>query len=190
MELYIHIPFCVRKCRYCDFLSFASDACVREKYVDQLIREIESIPEEDAGQCPENAAPRLNLTGRTVETIFIGGGTPSLLPPSAVERILAAVRQVFRVEPDAEITMEANPGTLTPDSAAGYRNAGVSRLSLGLQSASEEELRLLGRIHTREQFLQSFRAARDAGFDNINVDLMSALPGQSEESWQETLRFV
>ena len=86
--------------------------------------------------------------------------------------------------------MEANPGTLTPDSAAGYRNAGVSRLSLGLQSASEEELRLLGRIHTREQFLQSFRAARDAGFDNINVDLMSALPGQSEESWQETLRFV
>mgnify|MGYP001018935692 CR=1 FL=1 len=190
MELYIHIPFCLRKCRYCDFLSFASDACVREKYVDQLIREIESIPEEDAGQCPENAAPRLNLTGRTVETIFIGGGTPSLLPPSAVERILAAVRQVFQVEPDAEITMEANPGTLTPDSAAGYRNAGVSRLSLGLQSASEEELRLLGRIHTREQFLQSFRAARDAGFDNINVDLMSALPGQSEESWQETLRFV
>ena len=78
MELYIHIPFCVRKCRYCDFLSFASDACVREKYVDQLIREIESISEEDAGQCPENAAPRLNLTGRTVETIFIGGGTPSL----------------------------------------------------------------------------------------------------------------
>ena len=141
MELYIHIPFCVRKCRYCDFLSFASDACVREKYVDQLIREIESIPEEDAGQCPENAALRLNLTGRTVETIFIGGGTPSLLPPSAIERILAAVRQVFRVEPDAEITMEANPGTLTPDSAAGYRNAGVSRLSLGLQSASEEELR-------------------------------------------------
>ena len=190
MELYIHIPFCVRKCRYCDFLSFASDACVREKYVDQLIREIESILEEDAGQCPENAAPRLNLTGRTVETIFIGGGTPSLLPPSAIERILAAVRQVFRVEPDAEITMEANPGTLTPDSAAGYRNAGVNRLSLGLQSASEEELRLLGRIHTREQFLQSFRAARDAGFDNINVDLMSALPGQSEESWQETLRFV
>ena len=190
MELYIHIPFCVRKCRYCDFLSFASDACVREKYVDQLIREIESIPEEDAGQCPENAAPRLNLTGRTVETIFIGGGTPSLLPPSAVERILAAVRQVFRVEPDAEITMEANPGTLTPDSAAGYRNAGVSRLSLGLQSASEEELRLLGRIHTREQFLQSFRAARDAGFDNINVDLMSALPGQSVESYRCTLKKV
>ena len=95
MELYIHIPFCVRKCRYCDFLSFASDACVREKYVDQLIREIESISEEDAGQCSENAALRLNLTGRTVETIFIGGGTPSLLPPSAVERILAAVRQVF-----------------------------------------------------------------------------------------------
>ena len=190
MELYIHIPFCVRKCRYCDFLSFASDACVREKYVDQLIREIESIPEEDAGQCPENAAPRLNLTGRTVETIFIGGGTPSLLPPSAIERILAAVRQVFRVEPDAEITMEANPGTLTPDSAAGYRNAGVNRLSLGLQSASEEELRLLGRIHTREQFLQSFRAARDAGFDNINVDLMSALPGQSVESYRCTLKKV
>ena len=86
--------------------------------MDQLIREIESIPEEDAGQCPENAAPRLNLAGRTVETIFIGGGTPSLLPPSAVERILAAVRQVFRVEPDAEITMEANPGTLTPDSGS------------------------------------------------------------------------
>ena len=190
MELYIHIPFCVRKCCYCDFLSSAAEPDVRERYVDQLIREIESIPEGGAGQCPGNAALKQNLAGRTVETIFIGGGTPSLLLPSAIERILAAVKQVFQVEPDAEITMEANPGTLTPESAAGYRRAGVNRLSLGLQSASEEELRLLGRIHTRDQFLQSFRAARATGFDNINVDLMSALPGQSEESWQETLRFV
>ncbi len=190
MELYIHIPFCVRKCRYCDFLSFASDACERENYVEQLIREIESISDRETGQYTEKAVLNQTLADRTVETIFIGGGTPSLLPPSAIERILAAVRRVFRILPDAEITMEANPGTLTPESAGGYRQAGVNRLSLGLQSASEEELRLLGRIHTREQFLQSFRAARNAGFDNINVDLMSALPGQSEESWQETLRFV
>ena len=190
MELYIHIPFCVRKCRYCDFLSFAADPDVHEQYVDQLIREIEMIPSVDAGCNSGSSALKRNLAGRMVETIFIGGGTPSLLPPATIERILAAVRQAFRVEPDAEITMEANPGTLTPESAAGYRQAGVNRLSLGLQSASEEELRLLGRIHTRGQFLQSFRAARDAGFDNINVDLMSALPGQSEESWQETLRFV
>ena len=133
MELYIHIPFCVRKCRYCDFLSFASDACVREKYVDQLIREIESIPEEDAGQCSENAAPRLNLTGRTVETIFIGGGTPSVPDSALIVGIMEHVRKAFHVAEGAEISMEA----LCPEEQGAKRcmqaaDALVTKLSGGV----------------------------------------------------------
>ncbi len=190
MELYIHVPFCVRKCRYCDFLSFASDADTQKKYVDQLICEIKSIKRRGGEHFNCNTLCEKNLLGRTVETIFIGGGTPSLIQPSDIERIMDAVNKVFKVASDAEVTMEANPGTLTSESAIGYKRAGINRLSLGLQSASEEELKILGRIHTKEQFLRSFNFAREAGFDNINVDLMSALPGQSEKSWQETLRFV
>ena len=190
MELYIHIPFCVRKCRYCDFLSFSAGIYDRKKYVDQLIREIKSINYQRKFQQGNNAFCMKNLSGRLVETIFIGGGTPSLLEASEIECILDAVRQVFKVKSDAEITMEANPGTLTKESAVGYRKAGINRLSLGLQSASDEELKFLGRIHTKEQFLESYFAARGAGFENINVDLMSALPGQSERSWQDTLDFV
>ena len=190
MELYIHIPFCVRKCRYCDFLSFASDACVREKYVDQLIREIESIPEEDAGKCPENAAPRLNLTGRTVETIFIGGGTPSVPDSALIVGIMEHVRKAFHVAEGAEISMEANPGTVTREKLTDYRRAGINRLSFGLQSANDRELKLLGRIHTWAEFLESFHLARECGFTNINIDLMSALPGQTRESWKDTLKRV
>ena len=190
MELYIHIPFCVRKCRYCDFLSFASDACVREKYVDQLIREIESIPEEDAGQCSENAAPRLNLTGRTVETIFIGGGTPSVPDSALIVGIMEHVRKAFHVAEGAEISMEANPGTVTREKLTDYRRAGINRLSFGLQSANDRELKLLGRIHTWAEFLESFHLARECGFTNINIDLMSALPGQTRESWKDTLKRV
>ena len=190
MELYIHIPFCVRKCRYCDFLSFASDACVREKYVDQLIREIESIPEGDAGQCPENAAPRLNLTGRTVETIFIGGGTPSVPDSALIVGIMEHVRKAFHVAEGAEISMEANPGTVTREKLTDYRRAGINRLSFGLQSANDRELKLLGRIHTWAEFLESFHLARECGFTNINIDLMSALPGQTRESWKDTLKRV
>ena len=190
MELYIHIPFCVRKCRYCDFLSFSSDACVREKYVDQLIREIESIPEEDAGQCPENAALRLNLTGRTVETIFIGGGTPSVPDSALIVGIMEHVRKAFHVAEGAEISMEANPGTVTREKLTDYRRAGINRLSFGLQSANDRELKLLGRIHTWAEFLESFHLARECGFTNINIDLMSALPGQTRESWKDTLKRV
>ena len=190
MELYIHIPFCVRKCRYCDFLSFASDACVREKYVDQLIREIESISEEDAGQCSENAALRLNLTGRTVETIFIGGGTPSVPDSALIVGIMEHVRKAFHVAEGAEISMEANPGTVTREKLTDYRRAGINRLSFGLQSANDRELKLLGRIHTWAEFLESFHLARECGFTNINIDLMSALPGQTRESWKDTLKRV
>lgn len=190
MELYIHIPFCVRKCRYCDFLSFPAEICEQKRYVDQLVCEIKSLKYRRGVLQDDNACCRKNLSGRSLETIFIGGGTPSLLESSEIARILWAVREVFKVSPDAEITMEANPGTLTKESALGYRKSGINRLSLGLQSASEEELQLLGRIHTKEQFLQSYHAARWAGFENINVDLMSALPGQSEKSWQDTLDFV
>lgn len=190
MELYIHIPFCIRKCRYCDFLSFAVEPSVQKKYVDQLVKEIKSLKNADMTEYTGGFLHKSNLTGRLINTVFIGGGTPSILEPSEIGRILNALGEVFKIDADAEITMEANPGTLTLESAEGYKKAGINRLSLGLQSASEDELQLLGRIHTKDQFLQSFMAVRSVGFDNINVDLMSALPGQSEKSWQETLDFV
>lgn len=174
LELYIHIPFCLRKCAYCDFLSFPCGEEEQSAYVGQLVREIR-----EAGA----------VSGEyLVETIFIGGGTPSVLKAEETERILAAVKQSFRVSGEAEITSEANPGTVDLEQLRRWREAGVNRLSFGLQSANDRELQYLGRIHTMEDFLESFWAARTAGFENINIDLMSALPGQTEESWEITLR--
>lgn len=171
MELYIHIPFCLRKCRYCDFLSFTAEEEIRRRYVDKLTEEIKN-----SGKQQE------------ISTVFIGGGTPSLLLPEQTEQLLNAVFGSFSVTSSAEISMEANPGTLDGERLAAWKRAGVNRLSLGLQSSCDEELRMLGRIHTWREFRESFHQARLAGFDNINLDLMSALPGQTEESWKETLR--
>ena len=176
LELYLHIPFCVRKCRYCDFLSFPSGEADRQRYVDQLTAEIKT-----GGKQPE-------LQTREISTVFMGGGTPSLLLPKQTEQILDAIYGSFHVNPAAEISMEANPGTLDEERLLTWKRAGINRLSIGLQSSHDAELKLLGRIHTWQQFLESFRLARKAGFDNINVDLMSALPGQTEKSWEETLR--
>lgn len=174
LELYIHIPFCLRKCAYCDFLSFPCGEGERSGYVGQLAREIR-----EAGA----------VSGEyLVETIFIGGGTPSVLKAEETERILEAVKQSFRVAGEAEITSEANPGTVDPGQLRRWREAGINRLSFGLQSANDRELKYLGRIHTMGDFLESFQAAREAGFENINIDLMSALPGQTEASWESTLR--
>lgn len=173
LELYIHIPFCVRKCAYCDFLSFPAEREERRAYADALAREIRTAEE-----------------GGIVPTIFFGGGTPSLLSGETILRIMDEIQNKFRVEKDAEITLEANPGTLTEEKLAAWKKAGINRLSLGLQSAVNEELRLLGRIHTWEDFQKSYSMARDAGFENINIDLMSALPGQSSRTWRETLQKV
>lgn len=179
LELYIHIPFCVRKCAYCDFLSGTENKEKIEKYVNALVGEIESYGSVDT----------LSLFG-TVTSVFLGGGTPTVLEENQIERILNAVKQSFEIDRDAEITIEANPGTVTKAKLKVYRRVGINRISFGLQSVVNEELRMLGRIHTFEEFLESYKLARECGFDNINVDLMSAIPKQTLKSWEETLSKV
>lgn len=176
LELYIHVPFCVRKCLYCDFLSFAAPEKLYQEYVNKLMEEIygQSVCFQDC----------------CVVSIFLGGGTPSILPGEMIREVMEAVGRCFQVAEDAEITIEANPGTLTEKNLNIYRECGINRISLGLQSADDGELGRLGRIHTYDSFLKSFQRARQAGFSNINVDLMSGLPGQSVQSWKNTLRKV
>ena len=176
LELYIHIPFCARKCAYCDFLSFAAPERVYRDYMDKLMEEI-------CGQGP-------NFQEYRVSTIFVGGGTPSLLPADLIMELFATLHENFDISLDAEITMEANPGTLTMEKLEVYRQSGVNRLSIGLQSADDKELKYLGRIHSYDSFLKSYQRARQAGFQNINIDLMSALPGQDVHSWKNTLKKV
>ena len=172
VSLYLHFPFCERKCRYCDFLSGPACAEEREEYIDLLFREIRL-------RAPEVSGP--------VDTIFIGGGTPSLMTPSQACRVMEAIFRSYSVMDDAEISMEVNPGTADAEKLRAYRFAGINRLSIGVQSFDDAELRLLGRIHTAGQARQIFQMARAAGFSNINLDLMSALPGQNIETWTRTL---
>ena len=176
MELYLHMPFCVRKCAYCDFLSFPSGAETQRMYAKRLMKDIDVMGKR-YGEIP-------------VETIFIGGGTPSVPDSALIVEIMEHVRHAFHVADGAEISMEANPGTVTREKLTDYRKAGINRLSFGLQSANDRELKLLGRIHTWAEFLESFTLARECGFANLNIDLMSALPGQTCESWKETLSRV
>ena len=176
LELYIHIPFCVKKCAYCDFLSGPAGEQEREDYVNLLAEEIRNCP--DAVKDYE------------VVSIFFGGGTPSLLTGEQMERLMDVIRETFTLGQDAEITMEMNPGTVEEEKLRKYKEAGVNRLSIGLQSVNDEELRLLGRIHTYEEFLEAYHMARDCGFANLNVDLISAIPGQTVESWRHTLEKV
>lgn len=176
LEIYVHIPFCVQKCSYCDFLSRQGKRKEQEEYIDVLVQEI------------ENQA----VLGREYEvvSIFFGGGTPSILPEQDIGRIMEKMREIFSISEKAEITVECNPGTLNKNKLEGYKKYGINRLSIGLQSADDDELKTLGRIHTWKDFLASWRAARDMGFGNINVDLMSGLPGQTYESWKKTLEQV
>lgn len=176
LEIYVHIPFCIRKCAYCDFLSAPAAREVQKAYVEQLLREIKT-------------SEKLSEVYEVV-TVFFGGGTPSILKGEQLCCILEALQNHFPFREDAEITVEANPGTVDQDKLLKYQEAGVNRISFGLQSADNEELKLLGRIHTWEQFLESFQTAREAGFQNINVDLMSALPGQTLNSVCRTLDLV
>ena len=176
LELYIHVPFCARKCLYCDFLSFRALASVHEAYTEQLIREIEV-----QGACCREYQ---------VKTVFIGGGTPSVMEPCLIRDIMQALNKNFDIAAEAEITIEVNPGTLLQNKLHIYRAAGINRLSIGLQSADNQELKDLGRIHTFEEFLKSYQCARMAGFTNVNVDLMSSIPGQTLESWKNTLKKV
>lgn len=182
LALYIHIPFCVKKCAYCDFLSAPASEEEKEHYVNMLCMEIEK----EAVRYPDYRGT----------TVFFGGGTPTTLKPEQLERILCELKECFfgdrphALIRDAEITLECNPGTVTKEDLRKLRAAGFNRLSIGLQSAQNQELRQLGRIHTWEDFLETYTFARKSGFQNINVDLMSALPGQSVDSYVNSLRRV
>lgn len=176
MELYIHIPFCVKKCDYCDFLSFAADEQTQKSYVAALQKEL--------------AFYGAKYKDRRITTIFIGGGTPSWLKEDYMQAIMETVYHYFSVEQDAEITIECNPGTITEHKFEVYRRIGINRLSIGLQSVHNEELKILGRIHTFEQFLKTYDMARKHGFSNINIDLMSSLPGQTPEIFCDSLHRV
>ncbi|MBQ8618117.1 MAG: radical SAM family heme chaperone HemW [Clostridia bacterium] len=174
ISLYIHIPLCVKKCAYCDFASFSGRMGQRERYVQAVCREIR--------------AQAAFFGRRNVATVFFGGGTPTLLSGEHVQRIMDTVRACFGVLNDAEISMEGNPGTLTMENLREYRAAGVNRLSLGVQSMDDELLKAIGRIHTAKEAETAVRMAREAGFENINLDLMYGLPGQTAEQWEDTLQ--
>ena len=176
LELYIHIPFCVRKCAYCDFLSGPATDLEMRVYVEQLVQEI--------------SVQSAFYEGYGVTSIFLGGGTPSILEAEDINRIMEAVYGHFHVEKDAEVTIEANPGTVSLEKLQIYRASGINRISIGLQSADDGELKALGRIHSYDGFLKTYERVRQAGFTNVNIDLMSALPGQTLESWRSTLRKV
>ena len=176
LGLYVHIPYCVRKCNYCDFCSFPKGTGgVPDLYVDRLCDEI------------------LEYSGREqrpLDTVYFGGGTPSLLSPCQMEKIVASIRNTFGISPLAEITFEANPGTLTREKVNAFRSLGFNRVSIGLQSIHENEMKKLGRIHNYEDFLSAFKMLREAEFDNISVDLMYGIPHQTKESFLETVRAV
>ncbi len=176
LELYIHIPFCISKCRYCDFLSAPSCSKERLDYVESLCEKIRSYDE--------------FAKAYRVVSIFVGGGTPSILDAEQMEEIFKSIKETFVLSKDAEITIEMNPGTVTEEKLSSYKMCGVNRLSIGLQSANDVELKVLGRIHTYDEFLKTYELARKAGFENINIDLMSAIPFQTSESYKETLEKV
>lgn len=176
LSIYIHIPFCIQKCLYCDFLSYPASDENKRCYVNLLLAEIEQQSQ--------------FYDSHSIISVFIGGGTPSVLEASEIERILCKLKNCFHIENEAEITIEVNPGTVTEEKLASYLNSGINRLSIGLQSADDGELQTLGRIHDYKAFCETYELARKVGFKNINVDLMSAIPGQNVDSYRETLKKV
>lgn len=176
LELYVHIPFCVKKCAYCDFLSAPAGEREIRAYTDALIREIRARGE--------------NHKDYRVRTVFLGGGTPSVLSGGDAARIFRALKKSFDIAENPEITLEVNPGTVTEEKTAAWKNAGINRISIGLQSVNDRELKMLGRIHTFREFLNTWKLVRRAGFNNVSIDLISAIPGQTVQSWERTLRTV
>ena len=173
LELYVHIPFCIRKCAYCDFVSGPGTKAMQKEYEEALLAEIDAAEE---------------TAEREVISVFFGGGTPSAVDAGMLARVMEKLRSKYVFSEDAEITLEANPGTLDAEKLKCYRKSGFNRISIGCQSVHDEELKRLGRIHTFAEFQESFALARHAGNANIIVDLMSGLPEQSEEKWVESLR--
>lgn len=172
--LYLHIPFCEKKCVYCDFYSIEKTGFM-DDFLGALLSEITLLA--------ESTQPKESFS-----TVFLGGGTPSLLTPAQLESIFARLHKHYNIEADAEITMECNPGTVDMNKLNGYRSLGVNRLSFGVQSFWEDELAFLGRIHNADQARRSVRLAQEAGFDNISLDLMFALPMHTPERWEHTLK--
>lgn len=177
LELYIHIPFCARKCSYCDFLSFSANEKDHELYISQLCCEL------------KRQAPLIRKQYEIV-SVFIGGGTPSILDPKYISRIMFVIRRYYSLARNAEITIECNPASTLRYKFAAYLDAGINRLSIGLQSANNDELKSLGRIHSFEEFLKCFQGARQEGFSNINIDLINNIPAQTAASWKNTLKKV
>lgn len=199
--IYIHIPFCRARCSYCDFATGAYEGTLAERYVNALTHEIESF----RAPVKTSAAPAADATNtrethgtearelkaaderENVDTIYFGGGTPSLLTPAQVERVLAAIHRRFNVTPDAEVTLEMNPGTITPAILREFRRLGINRASFGAQTFDERELRRLGRTHTAADTRRTLRDLRAAGFDNISFDLIAGLPEQTLDAWSRNL---
>ncbi len=176
LGLYIHVPFCTVKCSYCDFNSYAGIEDMQSEWEAAALKELSLW------------APR--LSGREISTVFIGGGTPSLLPGESIRRLLDSIRSQMQLAPDAEITLEANPESAQPERLLSYRASGVNRVSMGVQSLNSTELVFLDRIHSAERAEEAFAEIRVAGFDNVNLDLIYGLPGQTLETWQSTLNQV
>jgi len=171
--LYIHIPFCYKKCLYCDFNSYANKDIYKEPYIEALLKELKYY---------------INQGNYTFKTVFIGGGTPTIINPENIARIIKTIEK--SIEKDAEITIECNPGTVDEKKVMLYKTSGINRISIGLQAWQDDLLRIIGRIHDRKNFIESLNIFRKHGFDNINVDLMFSLPNQTPKMWEETLNNV
>ncbi|MBC7765238.1 MAG: oxygen-independent coproporphyrinogen III oxidase [Hyphomonadaceae bacterium] len=176
LSIYVHVPFCQQKCLYCDFTSYVTDEQTKVNYMQALFAEIDSI---------KNQAQ-----GYQVQTVFIGGGTPTCLSPQWLERLFEQIHVNFNIAPNAEITVEANPGTLNETMLTTLKSVGVNRLSIGLQAWQDKHLKVLGRLHTRQEFIENFALARQLGFQNLSVDLMFALPDQTFQEWEQTIHAV
>ena len=176
LGIYIHIPFCVKKCNYCDFNSFASDKDMQMNYITALCEEMKRNSEA--------------YKDYVVDTVFVGGGTPSILVPDLTKKFFDYLYSNYKIDSNAEISMESNPGTLTKEKAKAYKEIGINRMSLGLQSTVDSELKILGRIHTYNEFLESFMILRDERFNNINVDLMNGIPEQTFETFSNGLEII
>lgn len=186
MELYVHIPFCVKKCNYCDFLSMPANDTVKQNYIQALKNEITYYGNNFCASAGEGKKG----VKENLETIYFGGGTPTALPVEELISVLDLIRRKFHVKKDAEITVEVNPATIDQDGLHKLKRAGFNRVSIGLQSTQNEKLKLLGRVHTYEQFLETYQSAKLAGFYNINIDIMSALPGQTLEEYLDGVQKV
>lgn len=174
--IYIHIPFCKQKCKYCDFISFSCNEEVQKEYVKCLIEEIKN--------------KKVERKSNEVSTIYIGGGTPSIIDSKYIIEILNKIKNSFLVKEKSEITIEINPGTVTKEKLEDYKKAGINRISIGLQSTNDRILNLIGRIHTYEKFLETYKLVKEVGFENINVDLMLAIPTQTESELLESVKKI